>query len=69
VKTKYNSFYTKQQERQGNGQFSTSRHVASNAELNAAQQRRAANDADAAKKAQMQALGLDGIDYSEIFCS
>jgi len=68
-KIKYNSFYRKEQTRQGNGQFSGSRHVASNAELDAAQSRREKNDADESKKAQMAALGLGDVDYSEIFAA
>jgi hypothetical protein len=62
--------YTKVQDRSGNGQFSTSKHVATNAQLDAAQRRRAQNDADAAKQAEVKALGLgDDVLYSDIFAA
>lgn len=66
---KYISFYSKEQTRLGNGVFATSRHVATNDELNAKARQQAKNDADPSKQAEMQALGLGDYDYSEVFAA
>jgi len=64
MSNKYNTFRSSTQDRTGNGQFSTKKHVATVSELNDKAQRQA--EADKANKAVVAALGLD-VEYSDIF--